>query len=258
MSIGTSTLFQVCCLIGVTLAAQTTCSIPSVKAGGAATLTCNFGDNMQTLRVPFAIRRYKDNVTLEELLTCDWETSVYTCPIRYPQVDFDGKIDTMVSIKLPATRETEGQYICQKQTTPIDNANSCWLRLLTPASASGSSGDEGGTRIGTIVGIIAVLIILGVAGAVLVHWKKEELRARFCHRRNNQDTADRPHGEEDAAVPLSSGPIFKGPPPAENDPTASIAGKNLANSDGVENGAGDRTKTKRHSDKRASRADPKV
>ncbi|KAL8596270.1 hypothetical protein ACOMHN_021310 [Nucella lapillus] len=110
-----------------------TCKIPRVDEGQAATLTCDFGVDMQgLLDGEIIINRQKEgSESLEEILDCYWNSkkSGYQCVVA-KRFTFTNEISRNASVLLPFASEKDvGMYWCTTQLSDMKSAQPCRFDL---------------------------------------------------------------------------------------------------------------------------------
>ncbi|PVD21806.1 hypothetical protein C0Q70_17608 [Pomacea canaliculata] len=154
------------CVFSLDQGQATYCNIPSVKLMEPATLTCNFGLDINKTKTNVNIVHFSDqNKAGVDVLKCGWQHNDLVCDVT-SGLEFSRPVTDRLALTIPRANDIHtGEYSCQLQTTS-NNALRCEFFIDSGSNSS----------VSVIVGVLIPLFILVLIVVGVVLYRRHQVR----------------------------------------------------------------------------------
>ncbi|PVD21805.1 hypothetical protein C0Q70_17607 [Pomacea canaliculata] len=154
------------CVFRLDRGQATSCDIPSVKLMEPATLTCDFGVDINKTKTNFNIVHFSDQHRQGvDVLKCVWQHDDLVCDVT-SGLEFSRPVTDRLALTIPRANDSHaGKYLCQLQRT-TNNASFCAFII--------DSGSNNSVSVVVAVLIPLFILVLIVVGVIL--YRRHRLR----------------------------------------------------------------------------------
>ncbi|XP_025112299.1 uncharacterized protein LOC112575025 [Pomacea canaliculata] len=156
------------CVFRLDRGQATSCDIPSVKLMEPATLTCDFGVDINKTKTNFNIVHFSDQHRQGvDVLKCVWQHDDLVCDVT-SGLEFSRPVTDRLALTIPRANDSHaGKYLCQLQRT-TNNASFCAFII--------DSGSNNSVSVVVAVLIPLFILVLIVVGVIL--YRRHRLRKK--------------------------------------------------------------------------------